>query len=518
MRPDFTAALALALERAGHWAGRLDATAIEPLHVLLGLLDEEEGRPALLLVGAGLTDPEEFRRTALQSRPAGPETQQGDADGAEKAPPLGRAVRQVLAEASEMGFLLASERTISTDQVLLAVVRHDAALRQDLERTGLNVARLEVNILGAQGPPLHLDEPLNLHEPPEQVDVARLLDAAGNRAREGLRVLEDYCRFVLDDTFLTRELKQLRHDMTAALRRLPGRTLMEARDTPGDVGTAIATTQERERQSLGDVVQANARRLQESLRTLEEYGKLQAPALGEAFESLRYRLYTLERALLLGSTARQRLAGARLYVLIAEEGCRASLPGTIAEVAAGGAQIIQLREKMLDDRALLERAREVRNYTRKAGVLFILNDRPDIARLVEADGVHLGQDDLPVQQARRVMGPGYLIGVSTHNIDQVRQAIRDGASYIGVGPTFSSATKSFERLAGLEFVRQATAETTLPAFAIGGITGENLPQVLEAGARRVAVGHALCQAEDPRKLAGQMRRALDACVLAEPDA
>ncbi|MBM4071433.1 MAG: thiamine phosphate synthase [Planctomycetes bacterium] len=503
MRPDLTAALALALERAGHWAARLDANVIEPLHVLLGLLDEEEGRAALLLGGAGLNDAGAIRRTALQGRPELVTT------GNPAPLPMGRAVRELLALANEMGFLLASERAISTDQVLLAVVRHDAALRQDLERLGLNVARLEVNILGPQGPPLHLDEPLNLHEPPEQVDVARLLDAAGNRAREGLRVLEDYCRFVLDDAFLTRGLKQLRHDLVAVLSRLSGGSLLEARDTPGDVGTSIATDQERERNSLADVIQANARRLQESLRTLEEFSKLQAPAVGEVFESLRYRVYTLERALTVGSAARQRLAGANLYVLLSEESCRASLAGTIAEVAAGGAQIVQLREKELDDRALLERAREVRACTRKAGVLLIINDRPDIARLVDADGVHLGQDDLPVQQARRIMGAGYLIGVSTHNIDQVRQAIRDGASYIGVGPTFPSATKSFEHYAGLDFIRQATAETTLPAFAIGGITGDNLPQVLVAGARRIAVGQALCQAEDPRKLARQMRRALE---------
>lgn len=511
MRPDFTAALALALERAGHWALRLEAAAIEPLHVLLGLLDEDEGRPALLLAAAGLTDTEALRRTACQGRPipAGPGSPANKNPTGKETPPLSRAVRDLLAEASEMGFLLASERAISTDQVLLAAVRHDTALRQDLERLGLNSARLEVNILGAQGPPLHLDEPLNLNEPPEQIDVARLLDAAGNRAREGLRVLEDYCRFVLDDAFLTRELKELRHDLAAALDRLAGGLILEARDTPGDVGTAIATDQERERRSVADVIQANARRLQESLRTLEEYGKLETPSLGDAFEALRYRVYTLERALLLGSAARQRLAGARLYVLIAEENCRASLPGTIAEVAAGGAQIIQLREKKLNDRALLERAREVRACTRKAGVLFIMNDRADIARLVEADGVHLGQDDLTVQQARRIMGPGYLIGISTHDIDQVRQAIRDGASYIGVGPTFPSATKTFQQFAGLDLLRHVAAETTLPAFAIGGINGENLSQVLAAGAQRVAVGHALCQANDPRKLAGQMRRALE---------
>src|SRR5205807_346035 len=157
------------------------------------------------------------------------------------------------------------------------------------------------------------------------------------------------------------------------------------------------------------------------------------------------------------------------------------------EAADGGTQVVQLREKRLDDRELLERARDVRRWTRKVGVLFIVNDRPDIARLAEADGVHLGQDDLRIREARRILGPDALIGVSTHNLEQVRRAVLEGASYIGVGPAFASSTKAFEELAGLEFVRAATAETSLPAFVLGGVTTTNVAEVVAAGGRRVAV-------------------------------
>src|SRR5207245_9629252 len=115
----------------------------------------------------------------------------------------------------------------------------------------------------------------------------------------------------------------------------------------------------------------------------------------------------------------------------------------------------QLGEKTLGDRARLQRARQVRRWTQQAGTLFIMNDRPDIARLVEADGVHVGQDELPVKEVRRIVGPDALIGVSTHNLEQLRQAVLDGASYIGVGPTFPSGTKQFEDFPGLEFVKQA---------------------------------------------------------------
>ncbi len=515
MTVEYTSALTIALERSGDWAGRLKSAEVQPLHLLLGLLQEEEGRAAVLLANAGLSG-DTVRVTLANPTDLSPLGSQGERRASSTSPvsptcavPLGAALREIVAEAGEQAFFLAAEKTISTDQVLLALLRHDENLRHVLEKIGLNFARLEVDILGAQGPPLHLDEPLNLNEPPEQVDVARILDAAANRAREGLRVLEDYCRFALDDAFLTGELKKVRHDLAAALDHLPSQLLLSARNTMGDVGTAISTTREQERHSLEDVARANMKRLQEGLRSLEEFGKVPNPAFGQAIEALRYRVYSLERALVLGHTARQRLADARLYLLVSEDSCRASLPGTIAEAAAGGVQIVQLREKHLHDRLLLERARQVRGWTRKAGALFIVNDRPDIARLVEADGVQLGQDDLPVQQARRILGPGPLIGVSTHNIEQVRRAILDGASYVGVGPTFPSVTKDFPNFPGLDFVRQATAETSLPVFVIGGITLENLPQAIAAGARRVAVGQALCRSLDPRQLAAQMRKLLD---------
>jgi thiamine-phosphate pyrophosphorylase len=140
--------------------------------------------------------------------------------------------------------------------------------------------------------------------------------------------------------------------------------------------------------------------------------------------------------------------------------------------------------------------------------LFIVNDRPDIARLADADGVHLGQDDLPVHEARKIVGPDAFVGVSTHDLAQVRRAVRDGADYIGVGPAFPSATKKFDSLAGLEFVKAALAATSLPAFAIGGINPDTLAAVVAAGAKRIAVSAAVAQADEPRQVAHTLRSAL----------
>jgi thiamine-phosphate pyrophosphorylase len=167
----------------------------------------------------------------------------------------------------------------------------------------------------------------------------------------------------------------------------------------------------------------------------------------------------------------------------------------------------------LSDRDLLARAKQIRQWTRETKTLFIVNDRPDIAVLVEADGVHVGQDDLGVAAVRRIVGAEMLIGVSTHTVDQVRQAVLDGADYLGVGPVFPSSTKEFTELAGLEFVRAASGLTRTPLFALGGITAQNLHQVVQAGATRVAVSSALATADDPQLVAKGM-----IAILGEPTA
>jgi thiamine-phosphate pyrophosphorylase len=164
---------------------------------------------------------------------------------------------------------------------------------------------------------------------------------------------------------------------------------------------------------------------------------------------------------------------------------------------AAKVSIVQLREKRLSDRELLERARLVAEATRGSQTLFIMNDRPDLAVLSGADGVHVGQDELAVKDARRILGPSALIGVSTHSLEQACAAVMDGASYIGVGPTFPSGTKDFAEFTGTRLLEAVHREIQLPAFAIGGITEENLPQVLATGFRRVAVQSAVANADDP---------------------
>jgi thiamine-phosphate pyrophosphorylase len=496
---NLTPAAARALEAAQLLASRLGFPETLPVHLLHGLLEEEEGRAAVLLTQAGLAVGRV--ELTLVERSTGVPGQPGVRPG------LHFKTQEVFDYAREVAGDLSGERQTTSEHLLLALLRRDQDLRRELSALGLDFSRLEAAVASSQVP-LVLEEPLHLSEATERIETARILDASANRAREALRVIEDYCRFALDDRFLSEQAKQLRHDLAEILTSLPPTLLLEARDTLGDVGTTLSTTREYQRSRLAEVVRANLSRLQEALRSLEEYGKLHSPRLGQGFEQVRYRCYTLERAVVLGTQARQRLADARLYVLVSGAACTAALDWTIQEAAAGGAQVIQLREKNLNDRELLERARKVRAWTRKAGVLFIMNDRPDIARLAEADGVHVGQEELPIKEVRRVLGPDALIGVSTHTIEQVRHAILEGASYLGVGPTFASSTKHFNGLPGLDFVRAAAGETSLPAFVIGGINQNTLPAAVAAGARRVAVSEVICRADDPRAVAAELLRLL----------
>jgi len=340
--------------------------------------------------------------------------------------------------------------------------------------------------------------------------VLRVLDAAANRAREGLRVVEDYARFVLDDRHLTDLCKRLRHDLTAALDRIPTEHRLAARETRADVGTVLATPAEQRRRAAAEVLTANLVRLEEGLRSLEEFGKLIDPEMAAELKQLRYRSYTLQRAVEITRSSLKRLEHARLYVLMDGRSSEDEFRRSASSLIEAGVHVLQLRDKRLDDRTLLERARLLRELTAGSDTLLVINDRADLAVLSQADGVHVGQEELSVKDARTIVGPEALIGVSTHSIEQARRAVLDGANYIGVGPTFSSGTKQFAEFPGLDLLRVVAGEIRLPAFAVGGITRANLPEVLATGFTRIAVSGAITTVGDPVSEARELSAALHA--------
>jgi thiamine-phosphate pyrophosphorylase len=336
--------------------------------------------------------------------------------------------------------------------------------------------------------------------------LLRLLDANANRAREALRVLEDYARFALDDKALAADLKAIRHDLTAATAPFLPEAILH-RDTPHDVGTTNKTPAELKRADLADVVTAAGKRLGEALRAMEEFTKITSPPASARLESIRYRFYDVEQRLARTLPDRRRpdFSRVRLCVLITESACKLPWLRAAEQAIAGGADCLQLREKTLDAKELLRRARLFADLCRKHHVISILNDRPDVALLADTDGVHLGQDDLPPAEARKLLGPTKLIGVSTHEIAHARQAILDGADYLGVGPVFKSATKPRDIHPGLPYARQVANEIPLPALAIAGITEQNADQVLATGIQGLAVTASVTGTNDPRSAAARLK-------------
>jgi len=329
----------------------------------------------------------------------------------------------------------------------------------------------------------------------------RILDANLNRAREGLRVWEDYVRFVLNHDKWSAELKQMRHALRQAVQRVM-RDALHHRNTPGDVGTDNKTPAELSRAGLAEIVTAAGKRVQEALRAIEECLKTIDAVAAREVELIRYQSYDLE--LRLARTLRPgRFDSVRLYVLVTVSVC--SLPWLeTAELALqGGATCIQLREKELESGELLQRSRLLAALCARYDALCIVNDRPDIALLAGADGVHVGQGDLACAEVRKIVGDHLIVGLSTHSIEQARAAVLDGADYIGVGPVFPSQTKPRDILPGLLYARAAAATVNIPTVAIAGITLDNAAEVLATGVRSLAVSSAVISQPDPRATAAE---------------
>jgi thiamine-phosphate pyrophosphorylase len=209
----------------------------------------------------------------------------------------------------------------------------------------------------------------------------------------------------------------------------------------------------------------------------------------------------------LGAERRERLLAARLYLVCPAEPPGRDLPDLVRDAVAGGVDVIQLRDKTLTDDELAAVANAARALCARLGALLVINDRPSVAAESGADGVHVGQDDAPVDRVRGVVGPELLIGLSTHSPEQVEGA--GGADYIGVGPVYETPTKPGRPAVGLELVEHATAHAAVPFFAIGGIDSANIADVVAAGARRVAVVRAIAEADDPQTAARALRDALE---------
>ncbi len=325
----------------------------------------------------------------------------------------------------------------------------------------------------------------------------RIIDANCNRIGEGLRLLEDIARFSLNNQPLTQQLKSLRHSLIRELARLDS-GLIAARDTGTDVGTAARPSPQAD---LPALVAANAKRVEQALRVMEEMAKL--PELSGqldsgTFEKARFTVYALEKELLsrlLRHDKVSRLKGLYIVIDAATLGYKDETK-VVARAISGGANAIQLRDKKRSKRELLHLAREIAELCRNSNVLFIINDHLDIALAVECDGLHIGQEDLPVSLVRRELQVEKLIGVSTRTVEQALEAQAQGADYIAAGSVYPSPTKPDAEVIGLARLREIRQAVSLPVVAIGGINHENITEVMATGVEAAAVVSAVIRQEN----------------------
>lgn len=328
--------------------------------------------------------------------------------------------------------------------------------------------------------------------------MKRIIDANLNRATEATRILEEIARFLLNDLDLSEKLKQIRHKINAIQEESYG-SYLKSRDTENDIGVDIANP--KDKTNIENIFKANIKRLQQSLRVLAEYSG-QKPENVRIFEKLRYTSYTLEKTMWDKLKETQlKMADKKLYLVTNSDKFNSDdeFLNAIASALEGGVDVLQLREKNMPAKKIVEIGAKIKQLCAQYDTTFIINDRIDIALILEADGVHLGQDDLNVQSAREILGSDAIIGVSTHAPEQALKAVEDGADYIGVGPIFETPTKAGRKAVGLKYAKWAAENINIPAFAIGGIDLNNVQEVLSTGIKKIAVVRAIINANSPKE-------------------
>lgn len=338
--------------------------------------------------------------------------------------------------------------------------------------------------------------------------MKRIIDVNLNRTAEGLRILEEISRFVLNNRDFSSFLKNVRHKI-CQVQENDYQELLIARDSINDVGLKVQNPDSRV--DIESVFKANIKRVQQSLRVLEEYDINNS----SIYEELRYQIYNFEKemwSVLKLDLKKYLLNNKSLYLVTNSDGFENDdkFLDAVGQALAGGVDIVQLREKKANARRIIELGKKIRQLTSMYNALFIVNDRVDIAKIVNADGVHLGQDDVEIDYAKMILGDDKIIGISTHEPEQALKAIKEGADYIGVGPVFETPTKPGRKSVGIEYVKWASENVLdIPFYAIGGINQENVCDVIKSGARNIAVVRAIINAPSPKEATIKFKKYLN---------
>ena len=342
--------------------------------------------------------------------------------------------------------------------------------------------------------------------------MKRIIDVNLNRTAEGLRILEEISRFVLNNSDFSSFIKKTRHKI-CQIQEADYQNLLIARDSLNDIGPKIQNPDSRV--DIETIFKANVKRIQQSLRVLEEYDINNS----SVYEKLRYQIYDFEKKMwsaLKLDLKKYLLNNRNLYLVTNSDGFESDdkFLDAVAQALSGGVDIIQLREKKSNARRIIELGHKIRQLTSIYNALFIVNDRVDIAKIVKADGVHLGQDDVEIDYAKEILGSDKIIGISTHERKQAIKAVEQGADYIGVGPVFETPTKPGRKSVGLEYVKWASENVIdIPFYAIGGINQENVRDVIEFGAKNIAVVRAIINATSPKEATIKFKECLNGNII-----
>ena len=330
---------------------------------------------------------------------------------------------------------------------------------------------------------------------PEDIRIYQIIDANLDRAREGLRVLEDWARFGLGKENLVIKIKNFR--------QILGKNHLEiykiSRNNVEDQCKGLSHVEQLQRKSPYKVISSNSARVQEALRVIEEFSRNNNDKLSKIASEIRYEIYTLEIELLNFSIRKRAeliISENNLYSITDQ---RENLLEIIEKLLLGGVKIIQQRYKDGSDKDHLKEAIKIKNLCEKYNSLFIVNDRVDIAIASNADGIHLGQEDIDILTARKLLGSSKIIGVSANNSKDITYAIKNGCDYIGVGPVFKTLTKKNKEPLGIEKIKALTRNINIPWFAIGGINKVNISSLKNHGINKVAVVSGLLNSEDPKE-------------------
>jgi thiamine-phosphate pyrophosphorylase len=331
--------------------------------------------------------------------------------------------------------------------------------------------------------------------------IFRVLDASVNRVCEGLRVCEELLRFAgIAEGY--EQLKKIRHSLRKMVSPYKSQ-MLTARDSETDIGReGKSSKDEYVREDIEGIFNANIKRAQEGMRVVEEVLKTFSRKIAKKAEQLRFALYTVERSYSARIGIHKRLLASNLYV-ITSPGFRNDVVSVVSEIA-GIADVVQLRLKNVKDVEFLRIAEKVKKALEGSQTVFIVNDRADIASTVGADGVHIGVDDLPIEAVRRIFTGA--VGMTVHNRRELRDSLKAGADYLGVG-SFYKSSKETAPVGGLKLAKMMKNVKT-PWFAIGGIDETRLEELVNAGVRRICVMRAVLDSNDAKTTAISLRRRL----------